>query len=66
MNYGQIYTRTMNVEKLLPSKGDLRLVMTDQSHVVVPEYYIYLKVYGCCFDDEPVALVYIEELRKAA
>ena len=56
----------MNVEKLLPSKGDLRLVMSDQSHVVVPEYYIYLKVYGCCFDDEPVALVYVEELRKAA
>ena len=57
---------TMNVEKLLPSKGDLNLVMCDQSHVVVPEYYIYLKVYGCCFDDEPVALVYVEELRKAA
>ena len=56
----------MNVEKLLPSKGDLNLVMCDQSHVVVPDYYIYLKVYGCCFDDEPVALVYVEELRKAA
>ena len=56
----------MNVEKLLPSQGDLKLVMFDQSRVVVPDYTIYLKVYGCCFDDEPVALVYVEELREAA
>ena len=56
----------MNVEKLLPSQGERKLVMTDQSHVVVPDYSIYLKVYGCCYDDEPVALVYVEELRKAA
>ncbi len=53
-------------QKLLPSQGNLNLVMTDRSHVVVPDYYIYLKVFGCCYDDEPVALVYVEELRKAA
>ena len=56
----------MNVEKLLPSQGYLKLVMYDQSHVVVPDYYLYLKVYGCCYDDEPVALVYVEELKEAA
>ena len=66
MNCGLIYLR-MNVEqKLLPSQGDLNLVMSDQSHVVVPDYSIYLKVYGCCYDDEPVALVYVEELKEAA
>ena len=54
------------MEKLLPSQGDRRLVMTDQNRVVVPDYYIFLKVYGCCFDDEPVALVYVEELKEAA
>ena len=54
------------MEKLLPSQGERKLVMADRSRVVVPDYYIYLKVYGCCFDDEPVALVYVEELRKAA
>ena len=56
----------MNVEKLLPSKGDLKLVMSDQSRVVVPYGYIILKVYGCCYDEEPVALVYVEELKRAA
>ena len=54
------------MEKLLPSQGERKLVMTDRSHVVVPDYYIFLKVYGCCFDDEPVALVYVEELKEAA
>ena len=66
MNYGQIYSRTMNVEKLLPSQGDLNLVIVDQSRVVVPDCCIILKVYGCCYDDEPVALVYVEELKRAA
>ena len=57
----------MDVEqKLLPSQGDLNLVISDQSHVVVPCGYIILKVYGCCYDDEPVALVYVEELKEAA
>lgn len=57
--------RVMNPVSTVQARGP-ELVMCDWSRVVVPDCCIILKVYGCCYDEEPVALVYVEELKKAA
>lgn len=54
-------------ERITDAHEDRKLeIYPDQQHAHVPEYYTYLKVYGCYHDDDPVVVVVVEELKRAA